>query len=137
MRRVGAKVSPKIERIKKALNIHKGGNKSAKIFLELGDNRLTNTDYMPNIEYDEMAKTYMNIYFNTGIDKYNFYFNQENIRNYISENKLKSKESDNLLPVAIKNNKEVIYLDTNTDMILNTNKSLIDYIGNLGSTNND
>lgn len=137
MRRVGAKVSPKIERIKKALNIHKGGNKSAKIFLELGDNRLTNTDYMTNIEYDEMAKTYMNIYFNTGNDKYNFYFNQENIRNYISENKLKSKESDNLLPVAIKNNKEVIYLDTNTDMILNTNKSLIDYIGNLGSTNND
>ena len=137
MRRTGSKASPKIERMKKALAMYKGNSKLASIFTVIGDNRLTNTEYMTNIEYDEMAKSYMNVYINNKDDKYNFYFNQGNIRKYIKTNNLEFKESDTIIPVAIRNNKEVIYLDAEKDLISGTKKSLIDFMGDLISVNNE
>lgn len=124
--RTGTRLSPKIERLKKAMSIHKGVNIRSNVFYKLGDNSLANTAYLSNIEYDDFASMYHDIY--TASGKYHFYFNQDDIREAISELKLKFEKSDRYLPVCILDKKTVIYLDVENDVIKGTDKQLSDYI---------
>lgn len=125
MRRNGVKISPKLERFKKAIELHKGINTKAKVFVKTGDNSIVNGAFKTNMEYDELASFYMNIYINDS--EYVFYFNQDHIRKDIKDRNLNFKDDDNKIPVAIKG-KEVIYLDTDKNTIVGTDKLLADYL---------
>lgn len=126
MRRNGQRISPKLERLKKALELHKGYNSSAKLFFKTGNNNIVNGKYKTNMEFDELASNYMMITMNN--KKYAFYFNIEEIKNYIVQNNIKFKEDDNLLPVCIKDGKEVLYLDTDSNKIKGTDLEFADFI---------
>ena len=127
MTRTGTRLSPKVERFKKALDVYKGGNTRSKVYFKNGDNSTVNGAFKTNIEYDELSYKYMNIYCNGG--KYVFYFNQDYLRSDLKNKNIKLDESDdNMLPVGIKDNKEVIYLNTDTNIIKGSNEQLVDYI---------
>lgn len=114
MRRNGLRISPKLERLKKALILHKGINTKANLFIKTGDNSIVNASYKTTMEYDELANNYMNIYINDS--EYIFYFNQDQIREEIKNRNLKYKEDDNNLPVALQGN-NILYLNTDTNKI--------------------
>lgn len=121
--RLGNKSTPKIERLKKYLDNNRGVNRADRVYFTKGNNFSSTNDFLTNIEYDELTKDYNNLYININqSNKYNFYFNQNEIR------KFDVKEDETKLPVAIKNNKEIIYLDCQKDTIENTDKSLVDFI---------
>lgn len=132
MKRRGSRLSPKLERMKKALSMYNGVNMRSKIYYKTGDNSLINTPFLTNIEYDEMANTYLDLYIN-GNGQYHFFFNQNQIRDMIKELGLKFDANDDYLPVAIKDRKEIIYLDVQKDVIKGTQDSLLDYIINVAS----
>ena len=125
MRRVGNKVSPKIERLKKTILLHNGSSTRSKLFTKAGDNSIVNLNYKTDIEYDELAKVFMNIWIDNS--KIIFYFNQNYIRDYINKNNLTFINDDNLLPIAIEG-KKVIYLDTDKGIVKGTNLEFADYV---------
>ena len=131
LRRSGVKVSPKIEKMKKTLSKFKGPNSRGLINYKLGDNSLVNTNYITNLEYDELAKTFMDLEIRNNKNLYTLYFNQNNLRDYLKNKNIKFIEKDNILPIGLINNKEVIYLDTNSDFIKGTKLTLIDYLENV------
>ena len=134
--RAGIKVTPKIEKMKKTLAKYKSiPNKKLLIKYKLGDNSLVNTKFITNMEYDEFAKEFMYIELTMNKDKYTFYFNQINFRNELNNKNIKIENKDTLLPIGIKNDKEVIYLDTDTDFVIPTQLTFVDYIEDIISKN--
>lgn len=126
MKRMGNKISPKLERLKKAILLHNGTSPRAKLYVRTGDNSTININYKTVIEYDELAKNFMNISIDGG--RINFYLNQNYIRDYIKKNNLEFKEDDNILPVGIENNKKIIYLDTEKNTIVGSDLEFADYV---------
>lgn len=119
--RYGSKVSPKMERLKKL--IAKSSSKSFK-FIN-GNNSLVNVNYLTNIDYDELASTFMHL----EIGNMKIYFNQEILRSELMDMKYNlDKLKVNQLPIAIKDNKEVVILDVKTNLVQGTNMDLPDYI---------
>ena len=126
--RTGNKATPKLERIKKYLEMNKGLVQTDKIYYKKGNSTTGNTKYLTNIEYDELAKEYTNIFINVNSsNRYTFYFNQETFRSELTN----VKEAEELIPVALKNNKEIIYLNCEKDVIEGTDMSLVDYMVNI------
>jgi hypothetical protein len=118
--RYGQKISPKIERLRKYLS----QVKSTKIKMVSGDNNLANTDYLTNIDYDELASSFMTITVGENV----FHFNQENFREELASKKIDiSKLKDEQLPVGLKG-KTLIILDAKTNKIIGTDSDLPDYI---------
>lgn len=126
MKRNGVRISPKLERLKKSINLHKGGNSLAKLYFKTGDNSLVNSKYKTNMEFDELASNYMFLFVNN--KQFCFHFHIDEIINNIKNKNIKFKEDDNLLPICIKDNKEVIYLDTDSNKIMGTNLEFADFI---------
>lgn len=126
VRRSGVKISPKLERFKKALGLHRGVNTTAKLFFKTGDNSLVNVKYKTNMEFDELAAEYMLISINNR--EYVFHFNIDSFLKELKEKNINVKEHDDLIPVALKNNKEVMYLNTDTNKIVGTNYELVDFL---------
>lgn len=124
MTRIGNKLSPKVERIKKGIAEYKG--KTIKV--RDGDNRLANSDYKTTIEYDELGSNYMDI----AIGNTHLHFNQDEIRTFLKSKKVAMKDNDDILPIGYvlsgTSVKEVLYLDTVKDRIINHDKSVADYI---------
>lgn len=120
--RYGAKISPKIERLKKLASV----SKSQKIKFITGDNSLINTKYLTNIDYDELANTFMTI----GCENTKLYFNQEEIRQELLERKIDiSKFPENHLPIGFKGD-TLIILNVKTNHVIGTELDLPDYIIN-------
>lgn len=118
--RYGTKISPKIERLKKLTSV----TKSNKLTFINGDNSLVNTKYLTNIDYDELANTFMHIDFGDISLK----FNQEEFRQELLEKKINVNSlPDNELPIGIKGNKLII-LDVETNKVKGTQLDLPDYI---------
>lgn len=123
--RSGTKVSPKIERMKKALVQFESRNLKTKV----GNNLKSNLKYKTTMEYDEIGANYMNVILNNEIF---LYFNQAQIRTYLTKNNIKyTKNNTDTIPIGyiIKNGKkEALELDTNKDEILKYKKSICDFI---------
>jgi hypothetical protein len=118
--RYGQKISPRIERLRKYLS----EVKSTKIKMISGDNNLANTSFLTNVEYDELASSFMTI----KIGDSTFYFNQENFREELDAKKIDySKLKENELPVGL-NGKSLIVLDVNTNRIKGADKDFSDYL---------
>ena len=118
--RYGAKISPKLERLKKLMSV----TKNSKIKFLNGDNRLINTGFLTNIDYDELANNFMYIKFG-GVE---IYFNQPDLRDLLNENNIKiDKLKANELPIGLDNGK-LIVLDVDKNTIVGTQKDLPDYI---------
>lgn len=118
--RFGQKFSPKIERLKKFLST----SNDNKIKIITGNSIDINKDYLTNIDYDELAKSYLYIIF----DKYQFYFNQLEFRKLLDERKIKYDNlKENELPVGLVQDKLII-LDTIKGTIKGTDFDLTDYI---------
>lgn len=118
--RYGVKTSPKIEKLKKTLSSLQHRN----FDIKKSDNSLVNVDYLTNIEYDEFAKDIFSIH----IKDLFISFNQTDIRKHLAEiNFDVMKLQSHQLPIGIEN-KKVIILDVNKNIVEGTNLSLSDYI---------
>lgn len=126
VRRTGGKLSPKVERLKKNIIANAGLTMNAPIFYKVGDNSLINNKYKTTIEYDEIASNYM--FLSIKNKRYMFYFNQDEIRKVIKENNIQYKEDDNLLPICIKDGKQLFLLDTNKNEVVGTGKQFSDFL---------
>jgi hypothetical protein len=121
--RFGQNISPKvIEFYKKSAVLSNN-----KVKFELGSAK-GNKSYMTTIEYDELASKYRKITLPTVV----IYFSQADIRKKMEELKIAPPErTSSIIPLAIKNNKEVIYFDTAANKIVQASafdKDLIDYL---------
>ena len=118
--RYGQKVSPKIERLKKL--IATANSKSFKYIN--GDNSSVNIKYLTNIDFDELANTFMSI---TIGDLY-LLFHQPNLRTMIEEKNIDiSKLKDDQLPIGFDKDKLVI-LNVTDGKVEGTNLDLPDYL---------
>lgn len=81
--RQGSKISPKIEKFKKAITIPIFGMKIVN-----GDNRKTNNMYKTTLEYDTLAATIVSI----KLKDCEIIFNQDEVYNRLGKNKLKTND---------------------------------------------
>ena len=125
IRRVGTRTSPKLERFKKCIALNNGLNMNSKLYYKSGNVGLANTGYLSNIDYDDLSNSITDIYVGK---EFHFFFNQRKIRDFIKETGLSFKDDDSLLPIGIRNKKEVIYLDVQNDIIIGTKLDLISYL---------
>lgn len=112
VRRHGAKLSPKTEKLRKVLL----ANPAAK----RGNNMLVNVKYKTTIEYDEIGKYFSHIKFGT----HEFFFNQEKVLE-LAKN-LKINVPDDKLLIGFVGRKQPLFVDHNTQMI--EDKDLVDFI---------
>lgn len=118
--RMGDKVSPKLERLKKCIP------NCSNISFKTGDSSIVNKKYKTCIEYDEMAKNFNEI--TNKRNKTSLYFNQDMIREEIKNKGIKLIDDINMLPLVLDDNKKVTYIDLNTECIAGTETSVGDYI---------
>lgn len=114
LRRYGAKLSSKTEKLRKTMLDSKD--------VKRGNNRLVNSQYLTTIEYDELGKTF------TSIKAGNFeaLFSQQAALE-IAE-KLNIKVPEGKLLVGFEDKKTPVYVDLKTQMI--GEKDIVDYIVN-------
>lgn len=118
--RFGANVSPKVT----AFHGKLASVFNSKLTVELGSVK-GNRGFMTTIEYDELAGRYRMI----KLPNLEINFSQVDIRGKMGELKLPVPEKTaTSIPIGIKGNKEVIYLNTVNNLVEGTNLSLIDYI---------
>lgn len=112
VRRYGAKLSPKTEKLRKLMI----DSTSAK----RGNNVLANSSFMTTIEYDELAKNF------TSIKAGNFEacFSQQEMTTRATKDKIKVPEGK--LLVGFEDRTKPVFLDLSTQMI--GDKDLVDYI---------
>ncbi|MGL5745607.1 MAG: hypothetical protein ACRCXX_10715, partial [Cetobacterium sp.] len=117
MERVGANVSPGLEKLKKLLALFKQPGLTVKI----GSNRHLNTNYMRSIEYDELAARFMtikainkngNLYLNFNIDK---------MYEEITAKNITLVKRDDIIPFGIINNTAVVYINNTNGNVMITN----------------
>lgn len=103
IRRYGESVGksiPQADAIMKALDKYKGNN----IKVVLGDNSRICSKYELPIDYIDLAKVYTKITVNRqGRDKYEFYFNQDELREKFNIDDTKG------VPYCVMNNKDILY----------------------------
>lgn len=118
--RYGQKISPKIERLRKFLS----QTKSKKISMATGNNNLVNVDFLTNMEYDELAGSFMYLKFGDTV----IHFNQDDLREEIGTKKIDiSKLKDNQLPIGF-SGKNLIVLNVETNLVDGTKSDLTDFI---------
>jgi hypothetical protein len=120
--RFGSKLSPKTERFKKLL-----AEGSPVFDYRNGDSLHSNSDYLTNIEYDEISTEYMYIKVKNNI----IYFNQNEVREEFANRGFKIPEDKTIVPLGIVNDKPVLY-DMNNNILYEDNIKreidIIDYI---------
>ena len=126
LKRNGVKVSPKLERFKKAINLNKGTTQRSPLYIKNGNSTLSNSNYITVMDYDDLATNILDLYINKG--QYHIYFNQHSIREAIDTLGLKFIDDETMLPIGIKDRKEIIYLDINTGLVKGTKLTLLDYL---------
>ena len=112
--RFGQNISPKVVELYKKFS----SLSNSKIKFELGSAK-GNRGYMTTIEYDELASKYRKII----LPDIMIYLSQNEIRQEMKKLGIKIPENNSdSIPVAIRNNKEVIYLDSvnNTVFVLDS-----------------
>ena len=113
--RTGTKLSAKMEKIKKCINLKKGNTSASKMWHVVGNSLAVNAKFKTTIEYDEFSNYYMSIKFGAC----DIIFNQELVDEFLSKKKIKfTRENENLLPVG-QNNGTVLYLNNETNCIVN------------------
>lgn len=118
---------PKIESVKRFLTKKIPGNGSYGISVKLGDSSIVNADYDTTLEYDDYSSQYYSIIIKNEKTKksISFLFNQSDIRSVIDDLGISYVEKPGLLPVAIKDDKEIVYIDVNTGKDFKTKQSTI------------
>ena len=118
---------PKIESVKRFLSKKVPGNGSYGISIKLGDSSIINSDYDTTLEYDDYSSQYYSIIIKNDKTKksISFLFNQSDIRSVIDDLGIAYVEKPGLLPVAIRDDKEIVYIDINTGKDSKTKKSTI------------
>ena len=118
---------PKIESVKRFLSKKVPGNGSYGISIKLGDSSIINSDYDTTLEYDDYSSQYYSIIIKNETTKksISFLFNQTDIRSIIEDLGISYVEKPGLLPVAIRDNKEIVYIDINTGKDSKTKQSTI------------
>lgn len=130
--RVGDKISPKIERVKKIIP----SLASTSFVIKNGDNTKVNFKFKTHIEYDELAKNF--IYIDAKKIKTVFFFNQDLIREQCDLYNLKIPNDDNILPFAIVDKSKLICLDLESGNIIGTQLGPIDFmIGELNKVDSE
>ena len=118
--RYGQKISPKIERLKKLVST----TKSRSLKFLSGDSSLVNVKYLTNIEYDELASSF--IFLEYGDMK--IFFNQEELRKELTEKGIKFDNlKEHMLPIGYKGN-ELIVLDVNANQVKGYGQDLADFL---------
>lgn len=120
--RVGDKISPKIERLKKIIP----SLASPSFIIKTGDNTKINFKYKTHIEYDELAKNFIS--FEARKIKTIFYFNQDIIREQCELYNIKLANDINILPFAIVDKTKLISLDLESGKVIGTQLGPIDFI---------
>lgn len=115
VRRYGQKLSPKVEKLRKALN-----SKPIGVTIKNGSNLAANAKYHTTIEYDELSKYYTLI----KMGQTEIHFNQDTV-NTLAKN-LNIKVPEGKLLIGFKARKEPILIDHKTQLIDGTD--LVDYI---------
>lgn len=95
------------------------------IQLELGESTRANRPYIRTIEYDEMARKYRKITTPT----LEIYLNQKNIRDELGAMKKKSvADTATHIPIAIRNKKDILFMDTDSGIVEGTGKGFMDFL---------
>ena len=119
IRRYGTKISSKIEKMRKLLYEQKEGIK-----VKYGNNLSSNNKYNTTIEYDELSKSFTYI----RIGKTEFYFNQDDVINMITDKKIKLNENELLIGFHDNGKTPIpIIVDINTQRI-GTSFDIVGYI---------
>ena len=118
--RFGQSISPKISILIKKLSLV--SNKD--INMEIGSAININKGIITSIEYDELSARYRKI----SIPNITFFFDQNALQEYSKKYNLELKYDNVNLPIGIKKNKEIIYLNIDSNIVSNSDKSIIDYI---------
>lgn len=111
IRRYGNKVSPKIEKFKKAM-VNIPSKEGIKVIY--GNNSIANNGYVTTIEYDDLSSTFTSI----KIKNTEIIFNQQMINDRLTDDQRKKIPANNFC-IGFIGNKEPIYFDYNatTDII--------------------
>lgn len=113
--RHGAKMSPKIEKLKKTLSAD-----GISLSIKRGDNSAINNPYKTVLEYDELAKTYSSIV----SDKFRLIFNQHDIEEELGNRKL----GDDEFCIGFTKSKEPIIMSFTDEKIVGTGMDIVEYI---------
>lgn len=116
VKRYGAKVSSKIEKLKKAL-----AQPNNNIKIKYGNNLSINAKYKTVIEYDELAKDFSSI----DIGNVSIMLNQDDVQSLLKQNNITLKD-DNSLCIGFANKKEPIIVNTETQLI--DSLDIVDFI---------
>jgi hypothetical protein len=115
--RFGRSFDPKLEILKKLLAKFPG-NGYYGLTYRAGDSSEINLKYDTTLEYDSISETYYSIVIESE-DKnksISFIFNQHDIRAAFEDLNIAYIEKPGLMPVAITDNKDIVYIDINTGM---------------------
>lgn len=131
--RLGDKMSPKTERFRKVVG------KYEQIKYVLGDSTKENMKYVTTLEFDEMAKHYVDIHYKK---QYTFIFNINKAMEYFAECGFNiPKEGSNIIPLGsrtVNGKLTPIYFDTKKDVVQGTKDSIVDYmIQSIGSVDDN
>jgi hypothetical protein len=129
IQRFGQSISPKVAVFLKSI----GENRHKDVKVEVGESTRANREYIRTIEYDELATKYRRI----KTPNIEIFFNQKFIRQLLADMKKPVPEATSTkLPIAIRNGKDIIYLDTESSKVEGTNMQLMDFvISEIGKTN--
>lgn len=117
VRRYGDKVSSEMEKFKKSVT---SGSIPSSSF-KRGNYSKLNSEFLTTIEYDNLSKTFETL----KIKDIRLEFDQHKLRNEFAEKGIKIK--DHTIPIGYEG-KNPLFLDTDDQTIVGTNKSIIEYI---------
>jgi hypothetical protein len=113
--RYGRSFDPKIDILKKILSKFPG-NGVYGLTYRVGDSTTVNLKYDTTLEYDKLSEVYYSIVIESADKKksLSFIFNQHDIRTMFEDLNIAYVEKQGLMPIALTESKEIIYIDVNT-----------------------